>query len=274
MNEYLGATPLPPTTAGTALRLHAFHGGGELADMATFDPFGPGVGTQVEVPFFFYLVEHAAGLVLFDSGGHPDLVDDPVGRLGAAAEDFEVQMAPGDDVVSRLATIGVAPGDVQHVAHSHLHYDHAGGIEFYPEATFYAQRRELEFAHWPPVYQRGLYVRADFDHPVTWRELAGEYDVFGDGSVVLFPTPGHTAGHQSMLVRLPSQTIILVADAAYLPRNIEERVLPGIVWSPDAMVASWDRIEAIRHRTNARLIFTHDLDWPTTARLAPGASYE
>jgi glyoxylase-like metal-dependent hydrolase (beta-lactamase superfamily II) len=243
--------------------------------MSVFDPFHPEVGTKVEIPYFFYLVQHPDGNVLFDTGGHPALVSDPRARLGDAADAFEVTMQEGDDVVSQLARAGVSPPDVGHVALSHLHYDHAGGIEFFPHAQFYAQRRELEFAHWPPVYQREIYVRADFDHPVAWNELDGEFDIFGDGRVVLFPTPGHTAGHQSLLVHLDGdQTMILVADAAYLPRNIELNVLPGIVWSPDAMVASWERIRALKRRHDAQLVFTHDLAWPDTTKVAPEGWYE
>ena len=65
-------------------------------------------------------------------------------------------MRQGDDVVSQLAMGGFSPSDIDHVVLSHLHYDHAGGMEYFPNAQFYAQRRELEFAHWPPVYQRWL----------------------------------------------------------------------------------------------------------------------
>jgi len=258
-----------------SVRIYAFHGGGEVADMSVFDPFHPEVGTKVEIPYFFYLVQHPDGNVLFDTGGHPSLVSDPRARLGDAADAFEVTMQEGDDVVSQLARAGFSPDDVDHIVLSHLHYDHAGGIEFFPHAEFYAQRRELEFAHWPPVYQREIYVRADFDHPVAWNELDGEFDLFGDGRVVIFPTPGHTAGHQSLLVHLDGErAMVLVADAAYLPRNIELNVLPGIVWSPDAMVASWERIRALKRRYNAQLVFTHDLAWPETTRVAPEAWYE
>lgn len=257
------------------VRIYAFHGGGEIADMSVFDPFHPEVGTKVDIPYFFYLVQHPGGNVLFDTGGHPDLAKDPRGRLGEAANAFEVTMNDGDDVVGQLAQVGFDPADVNHVALSHLHYDHAGGIEFFPAAQFYAQRRELEFAHWPPVYQRELYVRADFDHPVSWNELDGELDLFDDGRVVLFPTPGHSAGHQSLLVRLnDAKAVILVADAAYLPRNIELNVLPAIVWSPDAMVSSWRLIRHLQRHHNADLLFTHDLEWPQKTKVAPDSWYE
>jgi N-acyl homoserine lactone hydrolase len=256
------------------MRLYAFHGGGEFADMAMFDPFHPEVGTRVEVPYFFYLVQHPQGNVLFDTGAHPALAADPRSRLGAAADAFEVAMEESDGVVAQLASVGLEPGDVEHVAHSHLHYDHAGGVEFFPDASFYVQRRELEFAHWPPVYQRELYIRADFDHPVRWVELTGEHDLFGDGRLVLVPTPGHTAGHQSLVVRLDGGTVILLADAAYSARNLEQRALPGIVWSPDAMVDSWERLERMRDRYDAELLFTHDLAWSENTRVAPEQWYE
>lgn len=257
------------------LRVYAFHGGGEIADMSVFDPFHPDVGTKVEIPYFFYVVAHPDGNVLFDTGGHPALVTDPRSYLGEAADAFEVTMEEGDDAVGQLKTAGFEPGDVHHVVLSHLHYDHAGGIEFFLHAPFYVHQTELKFAHWPPVYQREIYVRADFDHPVNWIELEGEHDLFDDGRVVIFPTPGHTAGHQSLLVRLDEErALILVADAAYLPRNIDEQVLPGIVWSPDAMVSSWRRIRELQHRHNAELLFTHDLEWPEKTRVAPEQWYE
>jgi glyoxylase-like metal-dependent hydrolase (beta-lactamase superfamily II) len=258
-----------------ALRVYAFHGGGEIADMSVFDPFHPELGTKVEIPYFFYVVEHPDGNVLFDTGGHPALIDNPRARLGDAADAFEVTMKEGDDVLSQLKGAGFEPSDIEAVVLSHLHYDHAGGIEFFPDAQFYAQQRELEFAHWPPVYQREIYLPADFDHPVQWNELTGEHDLFGDGRVIIFPTPGHTAGHQSLLVQFEEgRAIILVADAAYLPRNIDQNILPGIVWSPDAMVASWGRIRELQRRYGAELLFTHDLAWPEKTRVAPEKRYE
>ena len=256
------------------VKIHAFHGGGEVADMSVFDPFHPDIGTKVDIPYFFYVVEHPEGNVLFDTGGHPDLATDPRGYLGEAADAFEVKMEESDAVVPQIESAGFKVEDIGHVVQSHLHYDHAGGIQFFPDADFYAQAVELEFANDPPIYQAEIYLPADFDHPVKWTELDGDHDLFGDGRVLIFATPGHTKGHQSMLVRLDDSAVILVADAAYLPRNLELNVLPGIVWSPDAMVASWDRIRELQAEHDAELIFTHDLAWPETTKVAPEEHYE
>ena len=253
--------------------LYAFHCGTERSDLAVFDPFDPNVGTKVLSPYFFYLVRHPKGNVLVDTGLHPEVRGDPHKRLGETAETFHAIIDESDDVVSKLGQIGLGPQDVDHIVITHLHFDHAGGLEFFPQATVYVQSPELSFAHWPAVYQRGLYVRADFDSVQRWKEVTGEFDLFGDGRIVMFPTPGHTPGHQSVLVRLGGGNVILIADAHYLVSKMRERLLSGVVWSPDAMVASWLRIEDLEVREDARLISTHDIDFRTTMRVAPDAFY-
>jgi N-acyl homoserine lactone hydrolase len=256
------------------LRLFAFNVGVELVDIANSDPLGPDVGTKVLTPYFVYLVEHPQGPVLFDTGAHPRFV----GTYDPATDDGthvgpKIVMREGEDVVSKLATIGLAPADIRHVALSHMHIDHAGGVSLFGDATFHVQGSELDFAFDPPVYQRGFYVREDFDHDVHWNRLEGDTDLFGDGRIVLFPTPGHSGGHQSMLVRLDGGAVILVADAAYSAYNLEGRVLPAILWSPDHMVSSWERIEQMRDEHGAQLIYTHDLTWQESTRLGPEAWY-
>ena len=98
--------------------------------------------------------------------------------------------------------------------------------------------------------------------------------MFGDGSVTIMPTPGHTPGHQSLCVELPSGLHVLAADASYLESAMRARRLPGVVWNPDAMVASWEALEALERERGARLIFSHDLDFRTAMPLAPEAWYE
>ena len=91
----------------------------------------------------------------------------------------------------------------------------------------------------------------------------------------MLSTPGHTRGHQSLMVKLDSgQTVILLADAAYILSKMRERALPAVIWSPDAMIETWDRVEALERQHNATLIVTHELDYEQRVKLAPGAWYE
>lgn len=256
-------------------RIYALHCGGDLSDWAVFDPFDEKVGTKAYNPYFMYVVVHPEGNLLFDSGVHPQMGTDPVARLGPAAAAFEVQMTPEDAIDRRLAMIDLKPQDIDIVVQSHLHFDHAGGLEQLVHAPILVQREELDFARNPPVYQRAIYVPADFEHDLRWQQLDGDHDVFGDGSVVAVSTPGHTRGHQSLMVHLASgQTVILLADAAYLLAKMRQRAIPAVVWSPDAMVASWERIEQLEREHDALLMTTHELDFRESVRLAPEAWYE
>ena len=251
------------------MRLYAILAGGERADWAALDPFSPHVGTKVVLPYFFYLIEHPQGRVLFDTGAQPSLASDPRSRLGDEDDNWEILMTENDGVVPKLAELGVRAEDIDHVVLSHLHYDHCGGIEFLPNAVFHVQRAELEFARKPPVYQAGLYVPADFGHPVNWHEIDGDHDLFGDRTVRIIATTGHTPGHQSLLAQLPGQPIILVGDAAYLPETMAARHLPSVVWRPDEMVASWERLENLATETGAQMLFTHDIGYQRNLRTAP-----
>jgi N-acyl homoserine lactone hydrolase len=258
----------------SGLRLYALHCGGDMMDMAAFDPFDPEVGTKVYNPYFMYVITHPQGTVLFDSGAHPDLGTDPQSRLGDAAADFDVRMSPEDHIERRLATIGMTPRDIDIVVQSHLHFDHSGGLAWLTHAPILVQREELAFARHPPVYQRLIYLQRDFDMELNWRELDGDHDVFGDGLVRVISTPGHSRGHQSLLVNLDGGPVFLLADATYLLAKMRARSLPGVLWSPDAMIASWDRIEELERDAGAKLIATHELDYETSVKLAPDAWYE
>jgi N-acyl homoserine lactone hydrolase len=250
------------------MKLFVFHAGGDFAPRGFYDPLDDDPTEIVYGPYLFFLVEHPQGRVLFDTGLHPKWRD----AESTGALRIEVSAALG--VVEQLATIGVSPSDVQHVVQSHLHFDHAGGLQHFVHANIYVQERELRFAYWPAVYQRDLYDRDDFDRDHKWVELDGSHDVFGDGALRIIPTPGHTPGHQSLIVELASGPVVLAADVSYLSTKMRERRLAGVVWSPDETVATWRKLEGLERTTGATLLFTHDLDFRESKKLAPEAWYE
>jgi N-acyl homoserine lactone hydrolase len=257
------------------MRLYAFHCGGELSMRSLFDPNDPDCGAPMMVPYFFFLIQHAGENILFDTGMHPRSISDPASHFGEHVDAYPIRMAPGDDAVSLLGTVGVAPGDVGHIVQSHLHYDHAGGLTLFERATVHLNRAELPFALWPPVYQRTppQFIRHEFEGVTNWHEIEGDCDILGDGRLIAFPTPGHTAGHQSLLVHLDSGPVVLVGDAAYDLGKMRQRALPSVLWSPDAMVASWERLEGLERSLGATLLTSHETAYETARRLAPAAWY-
>jgi glyoxylase-like metal-dependent hydrolase (beta-lactamase superfamily II) len=251
------------------VRIYAFHCGGDRSPRAIYDPFDEDPGTLVYGPYFFFLVDHPSGRVLFDSGVHPKWAETKGDAGGIAVEVDETDL-----VVPKLATIGLKPDDISHVVASHLHFDHAGGLQFFPHARIYVGEKELPFAYCPAVYQRDFYDRDDFDHSFDWVLVRDRYDLFGDGTVVIVPAPGHTPGHQALLVELESGLHVLAADASYWSPKMRARRLPAILWSPDAMVETWEKLEDLERLRGARLIFSHDTDFREAKPLAPGAWYE
>jgi glyoxylase-like metal-dependent hydrolase (beta-lactamase superfamily II) len=212
------------------------------------------------VPVACYLVTHPQGRVLFDTGVHCQAIADPVGRLGEErAKRIGVRSQAGDEVVSQLARVGLRPDDIRYVANSHFHFDHCGGNEFFPHATFLVQQNEMEAARRPggvPGYSPNP---RDFDLPLDYRLVDGEYDVFGDGQVVLLPTYGHTPGHQSLLVRVgKGPQMVFTADACYTQENMDRDILPHILWDAGEMSHSLARLRELRDKQGATVLYGHD----------------
>ncbi len=254
------------------VRVHALCTGSIELDRASMLSDLP-AGQPWTVPVLSFLVSHPRGRLLFDTGVHCQARLDPLTRLGAERmKRLTVKSNEGEDVVPQLATLGLAPDDVRYVANSHLHFDHCGGNEFFPEATFLVQRPELEAARKPGFVPKYSPSPIDFDHPLDYRLIEGEYDVFGDGSVVLIPTYGHTPGHQSLRVRAGKDAhLVCASDACYTRENMDRDVLPNILWDPGVMRESLAALRKLRDQGGATMFYGHDPDqWKGTPR-APAA---
>jgi glyoxylase-like metal-dependent hydrolase (beta-lactamase superfamily II) len=143
---------------------------------------------------------------------------------------------------------------------SHLHFDHCGGNALLGDVPVVVQRMEWEAAH--GADSGVAYLTADFDTGQDVRLVDGEHDVFGDGTVVCVPTPGHTAGHQSLRVRTAERELVLTGDACYFRRSLETSMLPMFGHDRAEQLRTFDVLRALE-AAGAHLVFGHDPDqWP------------
>ncbi len=277
--------PLPGGRPGATVRLHPLLAGEMLAPTGFLErPTGRlavvrglEIGRSREdwtwLPIPAFVIEHpGAGPILVDTGLHPSIALDPgesFGRIGKMFNDF--RMNPDQGVAVQLRTRGIAPEDIGVVVMTHLHADHASGVSEFPEATFVLDGREWESATRPRGALHG-YRKQQFDFGFDWRTIdydSGEVesfasfgrsvDLFGDGSVRLLSTPGHTLGHQSVLLRLREREALLTGDAAYQRRTIDETITPLVLQDEHRFSRSLKEIQRYVERTPGALIITgHD----------------
>jgi N-acyl homoserine lactone hydrolase len=280
--------PLPGGQAEATVRVHPLLTGEALAPPVFFDRSGSPVpallraaftrrSRQRWIPLPAFLVEHpSAGAVLVDTGLHPTIAEDPEENLGALMTRlFHVRMDPEQAVVNRLAQRGIAPGDVAVVVMTHLHWDHSSSVREFPTSTFVLDEREWRAASHGGVRQG--YRREHIDHAFEWRtvDFTGDavesfatfgftIDLFGDGSVRLCSTPGHSAGHMSVLLRLEGRELLLTGDAAYTRDTITRDLIPLFVQDHHSYLRSLGEIHHYLGMTPEALVIAgHDPDsWP------------
>lgn len=224
-------------------------------DRSVFFPdASPGTLTTVPVPGF--LVIHPRGKLLFDTGVACEAASDPVGVLGQRiATTFRLAGAPDENTPGQLAHMGLAPDDITYVANSHLHFDHCGCNPLFARSTFLIQRTEMQAAQAPG----SRYDARLWQHPLNYQLIDGEHDVFGDGTVLLVPTPGHTAGHQSLVVQVARDSrFVLTADACYSSEHMTRELLPSVVWNGEQMLDSMRRLRAMGEQAGTRVLYGHD----------------
>src|SRR5436190_165411 len=211
--------PSPVLTQVTSPRLYALDCGA-LA-MSRPEDFGltrdEVADTNMIVSCF--LVIHPRGILLFDTGLADSLVGEPLfkNRIGRNTAQVKFNTLKG-----QLAAIGVTPDKITYLVLSHSHYDHVGNANAYAGSTWLTQKAERDYMFGPAAPARFKPQYAALEHART-EIIDGDHDVFGDGTVVLKYTPGHTPGHQSLYVRLAhAGGILLAGDLYHYP---QERVL-------------------------------------------------
>jgi len=210
---------------------------------------------QVRAPATSFLIDHPHGLALFDTGFGPRVFDGLDVSLASV-----IATEPEDRIDRRLQEIGIDPGSIRWIINSHLHVDHAGGNQWLPDATVVMQANEWEYARHS---DDRAYHPSEVETGHKRLLVHGEHDLYGDGSVILFPTAGHTPGHQSVRVRTTTGAVVLTGDCCNLRRSLDEMRLPAQVHDAAAYRASLELLA--RQRSGGdRILFAHDAgQWAT-----------
>jgi N-acyl homoserine lactone hydrolase len=269
----IAGSKLPdPSNAAVAEKLYRLDCGHSLAnDESVWTP-GENVGRSIEFSSTCWLIKHGSDWLLWDTGVPEATLNDP---RGWSTLPSLIVYHLDKSLVEQLAEIGLKPGDIGRVAISHTHGDHIGNVGLFPNSTIVMQRAEYSWIHSPDgananVNQLMALARTLLGRPKNLQLLDGDTDVFGDGSVTLVATPGHTPGHQSLLVHLRNSGFIMLSgDVAHSEANFTKDIVPSLNTNKTESVASMEKVRQMLKVYNAKLFINHDKSETDTLKLLP-----
>ena len=283
----MAASWLPAASAQSpaGMKLYVLNSSSLKLGRGILQNFGP-MEPKIEVPVGMFVIHHPKGNVMFDTGNNDKLITDP-SYWGKIAASIEPSMTPEVSIESQLGKIGMKPDDIKYVVVSHMHLDHGGNVAKFPNSTVVIQDDEINFAMFPDEPFAGSFIPGDVmalrsavgvtkPNAMPLIRLAGDMDLFGDGSVVVHSARGHTKGSQMLIVRLPKTgTIILTGDAAYFRDNVLKSIPPNLVlaYDPVGIMKGYEWIRYMMATEKADFFTAHDPDVWKTMKHAP-AFYE
>ncbi len=220
---------------------------------------GRGIGTTLAGTVHMTLLKQGPDWILIDTGLNPVGITDPEKAWGPRAKIVKPLVTEKNDIRVHLQQLGLSVNDIKYVINTHLHWDHTGGNKYFKESTFIVQKAEYRFAYYPSKFLQGPYMKDHFDCGVKYELVEGDQEIFP--GIFLITSPGHTPGHQSVLVKLASgKHFIIAADAIYMQENLAEVIPPGNCWSQEDAIASINKIKLIQTLTEAAVLPGHDPD--------------
>ena len=230
------------------------------------------------VPVPAFLIRHpSAGAILVDTGLHPSIASDGRENFGKLGVRFgKPTLEPGEDVPSQLRKRGLEPGEVPIVVMTHLHIDHTSAISEFPNSTFVISETEWQDAARGSSPMTKGYRRPHFDYAFDYRTVdfnrsgidsyasfGRTFDLFGDGSIHLAFTPGHSAGHMSIVCRLEEHDFVIGGDTMYMIDQLDGSVPPPPrPYDAHNMRRSLQELRLFRHQFPGAVITPgHDPDF-------------
>jgi N-acyl homoserine lactone hydrolase len=235
-----------------AIKLYVMDCGSiDVSDFKSFSDTDDYKNKSVHLANPCFIVSHPKGILLWDTGLPDSLVNHP-----KTITPYTISKSMS--LKDQLKKIGINPNDIMYVSISHSHFDHASGLDNFPKSYWILQKAEVDYAKTGP----SPFV-VDPTKLKNWQQakkimIDNDYDVFGDGTVEMLKTPGHTPGHQSLKIILPSGVIILSGDEFHQRTSFEPLRIPVFNTSRAETIASADRIKTLLKNTKGRLIIQHD----------------
>jgi len=283
---FLSAPGRAQSKAGGVDRLYILDCGlGHAPDVSTRWTPGFDEGKPLDIPVNCYLIHHAQGYFLWDTGISDRVAALPDGWYPTNNPAKDIHWTRAKTLMSQLKEIGVAPSDIRSIGISHTHPDHIGNIELFPHTKVLIQKAEYEF-YFGPAKPGAATLPAEAltvppgdttpkfskDHPVQL--VIEDQDVFGDGSVVIVSTPGHTPGHESLLVHLPKTGwVLLSGDAVHLQTNWDNWRIPYFAAMPTEQkfetLLSMERMSKLMSFYHAQLWINHEQEQSRSQKHSP-----
>ena len=227
-------------------------------DQSRWTP-GVNVGQPRELSNNCYLIQHARGTLLWETGVPDSVVEQ---KDGVTSPNGALVWFRDKTLESQLVSLGVKRDDITYVAMSHTHGDHVGNAKAFAKSKILMQKLEYEFA------MKGTAKPLNDDQNAEM--LSGDRDVFGDGSVTIISTPGHTPGHQSLLVKLPKTgAVILTGDLVHFQYMWDNKIVPAFNFNREQSLLSIERIGKLIAEHKAQLWIGHDKDITAKINHAP-----
>jgi glyoxylase-like metal-dependent hydrolase (beta-lactamase superfamily II) len=245
-------TPDPPSE----IRLYTLDGGTvQVNNLELFSQDSVYRGKSSEFADAYYIIQHPKGILMWDAGLSESLVqmEQPY-----TSPDGNFTVSRSDSLKNQLAQIGMKPSDIDFLALSHTHFDHSGHAEAVQEATWLVQDAEYNWVMSRELKEQQPDMYNAVNDLKQIRKITGDYDVFGDGSVLIKYLPGHTPGHCALYLNLPETgSLLLSGDLYHLPLNRLNKRVPIFNTDVKQTLASMEAFEAFADSTGARVILQH-----------------